>query len=414
MHVATDPTRPASSPGPRNFSSIPPLPPIEIPRPTFVSSKRDDASSTPSAMDSDDPGPSSAHLSEESYATAYTSPFPVTAGDAYEDDEDVDPFKAVTVDPSIHDGLPGVRGLAKSMSVDSFIKKRAEQQRPFDLDNSTRSASPADSVSTSLRTVGPSSQHRLSSEGDYMQYEQGPSNNNRHSRPPTSPPATMLPELPPSRPQTTGRLTLHRSNSRRMNRVSSVGGRSFAPMTQDDPDSSPEDSDFEPMQSNRGGPLSQTRDELRRQALGPKRSGSLPSSSALPTKLTIPNRNSRTISSSMAGSYTNITTKNLPIRGAYAPRPPTVHAPPLKNKLSMPASFEPSSPSQQSRMRSQSIGDKSTTSGGSYDGGLLRADMSADTKNIVQVQCRLLRHYSVLISSSLEKRCLTLESSRSP
>lgn len=384
----TDPARPTSPPGPRNLSSIPSLPPIEIPRPTFVSSKHDPSSAL-STMDSDDPAPSSAHLSEESYATAYTSPFPVTAGDSYKDDLAIGTFKPF--DRGAHQGSPGVRGLAKSMSVDSFIKERRVEQLPFDSDNTTRSASPADSVSTSLRTIGPSSQHRLSAgdsetdhgqHGQHGQYEQGSSN--AHSRPPSTPPTSKLPDLP-STPPTPGRsdTTVHRSSSRRMNRVSNVGGRSFAPMTEDDPDSSPEDSDFEPILSGRSS-LIQTRDNLRRQALGPKRSGSLPSSSALPTKLMIPNRNSRMLSSSITGSHTNVTTKNLPIRGTYAPRAPTVYAPPLKNKLSMPASFEPTSPSQQSRLRSQSIGEKST-SGGPYDGGFLRADLSVDTRNL-QVQ----------------------------
>lgn len=274
------------------------------------------------------------------------------------------------------------------MSVDSFIKERRVEQLPFELDNTTRSASPADSVSTSLRTIGPSSQHRLSAgdsemdHGQVTQYE--PASSSAHTFPPSTPPASKLPELPSTLPPS-GRpdMTVHRTNSQRMHRVTSLGGRSFAPMAEDDADSSPEDSDFEPQISGRS-PLTQTRDDLRKKALGPKRSGSLPSSSPLPTKLMIPNRNSRILGSGIVSSHTNITTKNLPIRGTYAPRPPPVHAPPLKNKLSMPASFEPTSPSQQSRLRSQSIGEKSTF-GGPSDGGFLRADLSVDTRNL-QVQ----------------------------
>lgn len=139
-------------PGTVCLPTIPTLPPIEIPQSNIHSSSITvDNVTTLSVPDVDDTLPNSAKFSEESYATACSSPVAIHSESQIDDVLESTHFTQI-VSP---------RALLKSLSVDSFIR---EQRR-----RDSGSISPTDT--TSALTAGTHSNHeRLSAIDPDMDY----------------------------------------------------------------------------------------------------------------------------------------------------------------------------------------------------------------------------------------------------
>lgn len=307
---------PPDASGTHGLPSIPTLPPIEIPHsdlsPALTSSG---SGSKAYRRESEDNQPSSAALSEESYATACSSPL-ATPAEYFGD--------GVMADSRPQQSASS-RVLSKSFSVDSFA--RDQQLR------SSGSTSPTDS----MRTAGPSSnKNRLSiiesevvERWRAMEAEQRPA-----------------PQQRPSSSSGSG-IRGFASRVRRQSRLHhpSAGNRT----REDEIDSSTyEDSEIElGGQENRA--VTKTK-ELRRRLLAPKRSGSTPTPSMNErVQLPAPSR-SRRLSSMVPNAKQLLPDTNKAAATQVANGP--LRSPVLRSQASAPTSL--SSP----RIRAQTLNHK--------------------------------------------------------
>ncbi|KAI5124751.1 hypothetical protein M0805_005385 [Coniferiporia weirii] len=291
--------------------TIPTLPPIQIPRSSIPRpsphAPDDNALRVP---ESDDNQPISARHSDESFATACTSPLVA--------DETSSGAETLDATHPMHDHS-SLRTLPKSLPVDSFVRERQDRR-----DAKAPLAEP-------LRAAGSSKRHsRLPSvdpeSSGQWRIEQLP------ERSLVS--ATSSPRHPIS-------PSIHSLIQRRSRRSD------FAMMEDEIESSAYEDSEFEQGHSG-DGRVGERAGEMRRRLIPPKRSGSMPVSRASPQPL-IPPRTRKVPSVNPHPILTNINTTITTIRPTTIPE----RSPPLRSKASAPTPLDPS------RSRSRSIGAQS-------------------------------------------------------
>lgn len=294
--------------GTHRLPSIPTLPPIEIPQPDPSTTADSSGNRSIShSQESEDNQPSSAALSEESYATACSSPL-ATPAEYFGAD-------ALNISPSVQSGTS--RALSKSLSVDSFVR---DQQQ-----SGSGTASPTDS----MRTAGPSrNKNRLSIIEPEMVERWRTVGAEQHSNI-----AALQPRPSASSPSGFRGFASRVKRHSRLHRPS-AGNRGI----EDEFDSSAyEDSEHE--YGNQGSRAAAKAKELRRRLLTPKRSGSTP----LPgmqdrVQLPAPSR-SRRLSSFTSTAKQSSPEANKLIATHTAVKTTPLRSPTLRSQASAPTSL---------------------------------------------------------------------------
>ena len=324
---------------------IPPLLPLEIPRNTLDDSEPTSSEQWLNSPEKDRAGAGSLSVSAESFTTARTSssPHAVTA------DDSMNPPAGTQYSPTaVFSGQTTLHTLPKSTSIDSFVREqRRRRESPYASpitpealqETPTASGSLASKRHSRLQSVDPSSS-RYCSEIDKQTQSTQTANQGVYPKP--SGPSTL------------------RALAMRVKGTSRVLGSSGVPASEDDLESSPyDDSEFEQGHSRAGRKISEAQYQHQQQqrmsssTLTPKRTGSVSVSRTSSRSSTPRNR-----VAPAPGHNVNLASINTAVAAAArSDVVPEYVSPPLRSKLSEPASLDTAS-----RSRSYSVGTQSDDS----------------------------------------------------